>query len=185
MIADQLKSLVTKISSLIPDPSNARKHDKKNLDAIKFSLQKFGQRKPIVVQKDKTGLVVRAGNGTLAAAIALGWDEIAAVVIEEDNVTATAYAIADNRTAELAEWDDEILEETLQSLDESDFDLEDLGFDAEDLSDMDFDSDDKPQGDPDAVPDVPKNVHNVQRGQKFGLGKMWYCAKCNRWESRE
>jgi hypothetical protein len=107
MIVKQLEHLAVSIDQLHHDPSNARKHGQKNLEAIKASLHKFGQRKPIIVQKD--GMVVRAGNGTLAAAKELGWKQIAAVVLDDDNATASQFAIADNRTAELAEWDEDIL----------------------------------------------------------------------------
>lgn len=62
-----------KISDLKPLPKNARKHSKRNLDVIKKSLETCGQQKPIVVNADN---VVLAGNGTLAAAKALGWNEI-------------------------------------------------------------------------------------------------------------
>ena len=61
------------IKDLILDPSNARKHSAKNIEAIKGSLAKFGQQKPIVISKDN---IVLAGNGTLEAAKALGWDDI-------------------------------------------------------------------------------------------------------------
>lgn len=115
-IAQPLARLAIPIADLMPDPANARRHGEKNLDAIKASLASFGQRKPIVVQRD--GMIVRAGNGTLAAAKALGWEEIAAVVIDDDNATASQFAIADNRTGELAEWDDETLGALLDGMDE-------------------------------------------------------------------
>lgn len=101
------------ISTLTPDPANVRKHDQRNLDAIKGSLKRFGQQKPIVVDAD--GVVV-AGNGTLEAAKALGWTQIAVARTELRGAEATAFAIADNRTAELAAWDDEALAETLAAL---------------------------------------------------------------------
>jgi DNA modification methylase len=115
-IAQPLARFAIPIADLTPDPANARRHGEKNLDAIKASLASFGQRKPIVVQRD--GMIVRAGNGTLAAAKALGWEEIAAVVIDDDNATASQFAIADNRTGELAEWDDETLGALLDGMDE-------------------------------------------------------------------
>ncbi len=102
-----------KCASLKPDPKNARKHSPRNLDAIKKSLERFGQQRPIVV--DAKGVVI-AGNGTLEAAKALGWEEIEVVRSTLKGSSATAYAIADNRTAELAEWDDDILAETLKAL---------------------------------------------------------------------
>ena len=83
------------------DPANARKHPERNLEVIKSSLRDFGQRKPIIVRRD--GMIVEAGNGTLAAAKALGWTQIAAVVVDDDALTATRFGIVDNRSAELAE----------------------------------------------------------------------------------
>jgi DNA modification methylase len=121
------------ISSLVLDPANARKHSAKNLEAIKGSLARFGQQKPIVVGK---GNVVIAGNGTLEAARALGWDEIDIVRTGLEGTDATAFAIADNRTGELAEWDAGVLSETLKSLQEMDFDLGEIGFDPDDLGKM-------------------------------------------------
>jgi predicted RNA methylase len=129
-IAKDLRKLVVPVSSLHPDPSNARKHGQRNLDAIKASLAAFGQRKPLVVQRE--GMIVRAGNGTLAAAQALGWDHIAAVVIDEDSAQAVQFAIADNRTAELAEWDDETLATLLDGMDEPTRDM--LAFDDKELA---------------------------------------------------
>ena len=113
-IAVPLRHLAVPIAALNLDPSNARKHDEKNLSAIKGSLARFGQRLPRVVQKQ--GNIVRAGNGRLLAAKELGWTHIAAVVVDESEVEVTAYAFADNRTSELAEWDDEALAKFLQSL---------------------------------------------------------------------
>lgn len=114
------------IAKLVFDPANARKHSARNLDAIKGSLTKFGQQKPIVI--DAKGVVV-AGNGTLAAAKDLGWDKIDAVRTKLEGPEAIAFALADNRTAELAEWDTEILTETLKALKDIDFDLDAIGFD--------------------------------------------------------
>jgi DNA modification methylase len=89
-------------------------HDERNLAAIAASLSRFGQRLPIVVQRQ--GMIVRAGNGRMAAAKSLGWTHLACVVVDEASVDATAYAIADNRTSDLAAWDDETLASLLQSL---------------------------------------------------------------------
>jgi site-specific DNA-methyltransferase (adenine-specific) len=116
-----------KIETLAFDPTNARKHDAKNLDAIAGSLKLFGQRKPIVVTPDN---VVVAGNGTLAAAKSLGWTEI---VIARTPRGWTweqikAFALADNRTAELAEWDSAVLANQLLELDAVGWDLAEFGF---------------------------------------------------------
>ena len=114
------------IGSLTLDPNNARKHSKRNLDAISASLIKFGQRKPLVVHNE----VVIAGNGTLEVAKGLGWKEIVITRCPDDwdENTAKAYALADNRSSELAEWNPEILQEQLFSL-ETKIDIESFGFD--------------------------------------------------------
>ena len=123
-----------KISSLDCDPANVRLHDAKNLDAIKGSLRRFGQQKPIVV--DGNGVVV-AGNGTLTAARALGWDSIRVVRTELLGAEATAYAISDNRTAELATWSDEELAKQLSALQIEDEALvEAAGFSDAELTDL-------------------------------------------------
>lgn len=117
------------ITSLTPDPNNARKHDEQNLSVIAASLEQFGQRKPIVVTED---LMVVAGNGTLEAARSLGWSEIAVVKVpaDWDANTIKAFALADNRSSELSDWDKIALAEQLQDLQESDFDIETIGFEA-------------------------------------------------------
>jgi DNA modification methylase len=77
---------------------------------------------------------VRAGNGTLAAAKALGWSEIAAVILDDDNSTASQFAIADNRTAELAEWDTETLASLLDGWDADTRNA--LGFEQDDIDQL-------------------------------------------------
>ena len=113
------------LDKIMTDPNNARKHDSKNLDAIKGSLQKFGQQKPIVVDEKN---IVLAGNGTLAAARALGWKTITVVRTALTGYDAMAYALADNRTSELAEWDDDVLGAQLQALREFDYPIQGFGF---------------------------------------------------------
>lgn len=113
-IAEPLRPLAVPICELNADPANARRHPDRNMAAIEASLRRWGQRFPIVVQRQ--GMVVRAGNGRLEAARRLGWTHLAAVVVDEDSVEATAFALADNRSAELAEWDDGALAALLQSL---------------------------------------------------------------------
>jgi site-specific DNA-methyltransferase (adenine-specific) len=114
------------IDDLDLDPRNARKHDAKNLKAIADSLEQFGQRKPIVVW----GKTVVAGNGTMVAARSLGWKQIQIVRVPDDwsSDQVKAYALADNRSAELAVWDEQVLASQLLELQEAEFDVELLGF---------------------------------------------------------
>lgn len=114
------------VDKLISDPKNARVHDESNLAAIMGSLREFGQQKPIVALKDYT---VIAGNGTLAAVKELGWASIAVSFTDLEGDKALAYALADNRTSELASWDKGILGNQLQRLYEDGFNIADIGFD--------------------------------------------------------
>lgn len=116
------------ITQLSLDPNNARRHSEKNIEAIAASLEKFGQRKPIVSHRG----VIIAGNGTVEAAKTLGWTEITVAEVPEDwdLDTAKAYALADNRSAELAEWDETVLAKQLIELQDADWDISKLGFEA-------------------------------------------------------
>ena len=129
-----MRTKKTKIDDLFNDPANVRKHDQRNIDAIKASLTRFGQQKPIVVN---TNGIVIAGNGTLSAARDLGWKDISTVETELDGVDATAYAIADNRSAELAIWDEDALAQTLASL-QNDESIDELvsGFNEQEIEDL-------------------------------------------------
>jgi DNA modification methylase len=113
-IAEQLRPLAVPCADLILDPANARRHPEPNLEAIKGSLRVYGQRKPVVVNR-RTG-TIEAGNGTLQAALALGWSHLAVVYVDDDPMTAAGFSIADNRTAELAEWDREALDKLLSEI---------------------------------------------------------------------
>lgn len=134
-IHPQLRGLAVPIASLSHDPKNARKHGKRNLEAIASSLREHGQRKPLVVQETPDGRrIVRAGNGTMEAARMLGWTQLAVVLVAEDDRAASRFALRDNRTAELAEWDEQVLVDLLKehAID----DLPDVGFTEGDLSKM-------------------------------------------------
>jgi site-specific DNA-methyltransferase (adenine-specific) len=116
-----------KLAELRHDNQNARTHDQANLRAIAGSLEQFGQRKPIVITQDNK---VVAGNGTLTAAKLIGWTEIDCVRVPADWTAdqIKAYALADNRTAELAQWDEQVMAAQLIDLQEAGFDIESFGF---------------------------------------------------------
>jgi ParB-like chromosome segregation protein Spo0J len=121
-----------KIDTLQADAENARLHDRRNLDAIKTSLERFGQTRPLVATPE--GLVI-AGNGTLAAALELGWDEINVTRVPFRNpAEARAFALADNRSSELAQWNQPVLMQALESLALEGWKLESIGFTPEDLA---------------------------------------------------
>jgi DNA modification methylase len=145
------------IESLTLDPNNARKHSKRNIDSITASLLRFGQRKPLVVHRG----VVIAGNGTLEAARSIGWNEIKISKVPEDwdEETAKAYAIADNRSSELAEWDDIVLANQLQDLDTAGWDITELGFNQRNLPEPE-------PTDEDEIPTTPETPVSK-------LGSIW------------
>jgi DNA modification methylase len=146
------------IVDLIPDPQNARQHDEKNLKAIEGSLKEFGQRKPIVITE--AGVIV-AGNGTVEAAKRLAWTHIEAVKVPNDWTPdkIKAFAIADNRTAELANWNQEVLTAQLLELEGEGWELAEFGFEAFDLPD-----DDKPIVEDEVPESAPSRV---------ALGDVW------------
>lgn len=114
------------MSQLKKDPDNARTHNSNNIKAIAKSLERFGQRKPIVVWQ---GFVI-AGNGTLEAAESLGWTSIEVAEVPSDwtHEEARAYALADNRSGELASWEPTMLANQLLELDAVGWNTADLGF---------------------------------------------------------
>ena len=129
-IAPALKSLTVPIDTLTPDPMNARTHGKRNMEAIRASLALYGQVKPVVVRAATR--VVVAGNGTLAAAKELGWTYIAASVVDMTATEAIGYGLADNRTAELAAWDFEVVKKLDTLLQEADHEM--TGWSLEELA---------------------------------------------------
>lgn len=131
-INPDLASLARPLKELHEDPKNARKHDERNIVAIASSLARFGQQKPIVANGD--GFII-AGNGTFAAATRMGWTHLAVVRFDRDApAEQLGYAITDNRSAELASWDDVILAEALATLnEENEGVLVDFGFNEEEF----------------------------------------------------
>lgn len=113
------------------DTDNVRRHDSRSISAIAESLAEFGQRKPVVVTSKN---LVVTGNGTVQAAKQLGWTDVLAVRIPADwsDEKIRAFAIADNRTSELSEWDTEALLEQLRDIDK----IETVGFSQDELDDL-------------------------------------------------
>jgi hypothetical protein len=132
-----------KIDDLVFDSANVRIHPDKNKKAIRDSIKQFGGGRSILIDADD---IIRAGNGTAEA-----WQETGGKVrvVETDGTEliavkrtdlkgaeAIAYAIADNRSAELAEWDDELLSTQLKELDGGGFEIESMGFDSDELEQL-------------------------------------------------
>lgn len=142
-IADQLGQLhaptlahhivLRPITSLTPNPSNTRTHSKKQIRQIAASVEQFGFVAPILI--DASGLII-AGHGRWAAAKLRGMTEVPVICLDHlSPAEARAYAIADNRLAELAGWNNEALAIELQDLMalDLDFDIEVTGFETPEI----------------------------------------------------
>lgn len=127
-------------ASLHPNPSNARKHSDKQIQQIAASLQRFGFLVPIVVDASH---MIRAGHGRWLAARHMCLASVpiieARFMSDED---ARAFALAENRIAELSDWDQDLLAGELKDLFELDYDFNVTGFE---LSDLDFGELDTPK----------------------------------------
>lgn len=130
MIIESIKHIAVNVDEVKNWDRNPRVG---SIEAVARSLEKFGQRKPIVVNK-RTGEVI-AGNHTIMAAKSLGWSEIAAVWVDDDEATAQAYAIADNRTHDLGAYDEQALAAIVEELANTDLILA-AGYGASDIEDI-------------------------------------------------
>lgn len=111
-IAPDLRPLAKPIGWFKLDPHNARRHPVRNLKIIRESLKEYGQQKLVVALDDGT---LVAGNGTYLMAQRLGWQSLA-VSVFADSAKAQQFALVDNRSAELAEWDDREVAAQLKEL---------------------------------------------------------------------
>jgi DNA modification methylase len=110
------------VSSLIPRKNNPRTHTEKQIKQIAGSIRAFGWTNPILVDADNC---VLAGHGRLEAAKLLNLDPVPVVCIEDmTEAQKRAYILADNKLAENAGWDRELLALELQGLLEMDLDFE-------------------------------------------------------------
>lgn len=108
-IAEPLRRFATPLSELHQLKGNPRRGD---VDAVARSLDRFGQRTPILYRVERKKKVVYAGNHRLQAAEKLGWNMIAAVDVSDMSAQeAKAFALADNRTSDLGTYDLDLLAE--------------------------------------------------------------------------
>lgn len=117
------------LDTLRPHPDNPRNGD---VDAIAESLRVNGLFRPLVVGRNGT---ILAGNHTYHAALASGWTEIDVVLLDVDahSPAGKRIVLADNRTSDLATYDEGLLATMLQSLQDEDGGLEGIGYSEDDL----------------------------------------------------
>jgi DNA modification methylase len=114
------------VRELRPYPNNARKHSKKQIQQIAKSIAKLGFCNPVLIDDAKQ---IIAGHGRVEAAKVLGIDAVPACQLSHlSEADKRAYILADNKLAEKAGWDRELLAIELQGLIEIDVDIELTGF---------------------------------------------------------
>jgi len=167
----RLKIAYRKVDDLKPYAGNARTHSDKQIEQIAASIRQFGFTNPVLI--DGAGDIV-AGHGRVTAARKLGFDEVPVIELAHlSEAERRAYVIADNRLAELAGWDREILAIELQVLSdmELDFDLEITGFETAEI-DLLLDDDDVSDRDPaDDVPEPVPGPAITRPGDIWHLGR--------------
>jgi DNA modification methylase len=156
------------IDRLIPFARNPRTHSDAQIAQIAASIEAFGFNNPILVDT-KAGII--AGHGRLLAARKLGLTEVPVIVLDHlSEAQKRAYIIADNKLAENAGWNDDLLRSELVALQEEDFDVSLLGFEDEDLARL-LAAQDASEGvtDEDAVPALPETPVS-RTGDRWLLG---------------
>lgn len=155
---------IVPLGRLRPNPDNAKDHGPKQVRLIASSIERFGFLAPIVIDED--GMIV-AGHGRYEAAKLLGLGKVPTVRARfcspEDRA---AYALADNKLAELSPWKDDVLAKELNRLVEQNYDLGITGFS---LADIDFSIPGEKTADENEVVELPdSNATAVSR-----VGDLW------------
>lgn len=152
---------------LFCSPANPRVNDQA-VPHVAASLRRFGWRQPIVAKR--SGEVI-AGNTRLKAAGELGLEQVPVAWFEGDDIEATAYAIADNRTGEFAEWDQPSLAALLTELREEDA-LSGVGFDEAQIDELlaELGQSDQIEGEDPGAQEPPKTPF-TKEGDLWLLGK--------------
>jgi DNA modification methylase len=165
---ERLESLP--LADLVPHDRNARTHSKKQLKQIADSIQRFGFTNPVLVDGKNS---VVAGHGRIEAARMLGMIEVPVLRLERmTEAEKRAYVIADNRLAEMAGWDNELLALELSAIAELDaeFELALTGFDPAEIESLLNGLDEVPPADEEVVIDTAAPVV-TQPGNMWLLGK--------------
>lgn len=156
------------IDSLIPYARNSRTHSDAQVAAVAASIREFGFTNPVLVRGDGT---IVAGHGRVLAARKLGMSEVPCIDVSHmSEAQMRAYVIADNKLAEQAGWDDDLLKIEIAALSDTGFDLGLIGFSQDEIDAMMADAGTTGNTDPDAAPEPP--VNPVSR-----LGDVWVLGR--------
>ncbi len=159
------------VEALRPYPRNARTHSRKQLRQIADSILKFGFNNPVLID-DRCEII--AGHGRVAAAKLLGMKEVPTVRLSHLSETdKRAYILADNKLAEKAGWDREILAIELQALVDLNFDVQLAGFEPAEVDlilEEAEEASDPPDGPEDDIPDYVSGPVISRSGDLWELG---------------
>ncbi len=162
------------IASIRPYEKNPRDNDAA-VNAVAASIRQFGFRQPIVV--DEAGVII-CGHTRYKASLKLGLQKVPVHVAKDlTPEQVKAYRLADNKTAELAEWNMELLPIELKDLQAANFDLSMLGFGEEELAKLLAASGTEGLTDPDEVPEPPEEPV-TKPGDLWLLGAYTTCPHC-------
>ncbi len=158
------------IDKLIPYVNNARTHSAEQVNKLRSSLREFGFVNPVIVDKDY-GII--AGHGRVLAAKEEGIDEVPCVLVDYlTEAQKKAYIIADNRFAQDAGWDEELLRIEIESLQGEDFDISLTGFEADEIADLFKDGNDKEVQDDDYdLSAALEKAAFVEKGDVWTVGR--------------
>ena len=139
------------VAALMPSPGNARTHSTKQIAKLAAAIKQFRFTAPILIDE---GLQVLAGHGRLAAAKLLGLSTVPTIQLSHmSEAQKRAYVIADNKLAELAGWDEEVLALEFQELLQVEgFDIELTGFDTGEIDVILEEEDEGAEGEADVTP---------------------------------
>lgn len=157
-------------SKLIPYVNNARTHSQEQVNKLRGSLREFGFINPVIIDSDFN---VIAGHGRLMAAKEEGIEEVPCVLVDYlTEAQKKAYILADNRYAQDAGWDEELLRLEIESLEGMDFDVSLTGFNEDEIADLFADSEGTGAEDDDFdLSDALEQAAFVERGDVWVVGR--------------
>ncbi|EOU1127451.1 site-specific DNA-methyltransferase [Clostridium perfringens] len=161
---------MVKVSELIPYVNNARTHSQEQVNKLRSSLREFGFVNPVIIDADKN---VIAGHGRLMAAKEEGITEVPCVLVDYlTEAQKKAYILADNRYAQDAGWDEELLRLEIEALEGMDFDVSLTGFNEDEISDLFAGADTSDTQDDDFdLSDALEKAAFVERGDVWVVGR--------------